>query len=288
MTRLINISVEYGPLLLYSALLGGRIGGGNSASMAKQLAMHQVFGQRRLSTRCSFRGCFPCRAKCNYDTDVNLSQSLLERGVTPDCDMTRCLPFWEKVLDTDPDKEYLLAGIKKGFHILEGHTPDFNACVENYKTASVNCKAQVESQLRAEVLVGKYVETPLKPRVVSALGAIPKANGSVRIIHDLSRPNRGLNQFVIDSSVTYSTVDYATKFMGPDFYLTKLDLKSAYRSVPTHSDCHPYMGIAWKFGSSKNDTYLLDTRLPFGSKKACQIFTRISNSIARVLHKQGI
>ena len=48
------------------------------------------------------------------------------------------------------------------------------------------------------------------------------------------------------------------------------------------------MGLSWSFGSSKNRSYLVDTRLPFGCKKACQIFQKLSNVVARMLRDRNV
>ena len=108
-----------------------------------------------------------------------------------------------------------------------------------------------------------------KPLVISALGAIPKDDGKVRIIHDLSRPNMGVNQFGDSSSCSYLTIDHATGKLPKNGFMSKVDLRAAYRSVPIHPRNYGYMGLSWIFGTSHNRTFMTDTRLPFGSKKAC-------------------
>ena len=195
---------------------------------------------------------------------------------------------WRTELKNDVDKAYLLDGIQYGFDILEGKSPDFRACMTNYKSATDSNRDKVEAQIVDELAQGNYLEVKSPPLVVSSLGAIPKSNGKIRLIHDLSRPRGGVNQFVKDSSVSYLTVDHATTLMSPNCYCAKVDLRNAYRSIPIHPNNYPYTGLSWIFKNENTKSFLIDTKLPFGSKKACKIFTAISNSIARMLNRRGI
>ena len=195
---------------------------------------------------------------------------------------------WSLELTDDPERDYLLNGIKFGFDILEGKCPEFAANMSNYRSATETCRSKVEAQIRVELAQNNYRMVHNPPKVVSSLGAIPKTNGKIRIIHDLSRQRGGVDNFVEDSSVSYLTVDFATSHMRAGCYLAKVDLKSAYRSIPIHSKNYPYMGLSWIFSNSDKKCYMIDTKLPFGSKKACKIFTAISNAIARILKKKGV
>ena len=47
---------------------------------------------------------------------------------------------------------------------------------------------QVEKELLDQIQIGHYIIADRKPAVVSAMVAIPKEDGSVRLIHDGSRP----------------------------------------------------------------------------------------------------
>ena len=89
----------------------------------------------------------------------------------------------------------------------------------NYKSASVAQKEAVERQLLLEINLGHYVDCDEPPWVVSSIGAIPKANLDVRIIHDLSRPGGGINSFSTDNSVSYSTLDDTSRLIKPRAFL---------------------------------------------------------------------
>jgi hypothetical protein len=47
----------------------------------------------------------------------------------------------------------------------------------------------VEKQIKIEIENGNYVVTKVKPLITSALGSVPKDNGSVCLIHVASMPS---------------------------------------------------------------------------------------------------
>ena len=79
----------------------------------------------------------------------------------------------------------------------------------------------------------RYVICANKPTVISALGAVPKADSDdIRLIHDCSRPyGRRVNDYANPDSFSFNTVDTACEHIHKGYYMAKIDLKSAYRSV---------------------------------------------------------
>ena len=203
------------------------------------------------------------------------------------CMLSDCYGFWEQQLTDDVDRDYLLDGVLHGFDILEGKQPPLNANMRNYNSVLTHDFSKAEKQIAHEIECGNYrvVQTP---QVISSLGAVAKPNGSIRLIHDLSRPLGGVNAFVADSSCSHNTVDFATNLMSDGCFLSKVDLKAAYRSVPICPRNFAYTGLKWTFRNDTNCTYLVDTKLPFGAKKACKIFSRLSDAVARLLKKQEV
>lgn len=60
---------------------------------------------------------------------------------------------------------------------------------KNYKSATTpEVKSKVEKQILSEIEQGNYVIRSKKPTIVSALGAILKPDGGIRLIHDASMP----------------------------------------------------------------------------------------------------
>ena len=85
----------------------------------------------------------------------------------------------------------------------------------------------------------------------------------------------------------FSTVDDAVKLVKPGFYMAKVDLRSAYRSVNIHPSNYEATGLKWKFKGDSDYTYMFDTRLPFGSRLALSIFHRLTQSVKRMMAARG-
>ena len=136
---------------------------------------------------------------------------------------------------------------------------------------------------------GHYVIACKKPTVVSALAAIPKDDTSVRIIHDGSRPaGQAVHDYSVPESVKFQTLTDACKLATPDYWCAKVDLHSAYRSVGIHPDNYCVTGLKWHFRGIKEQTYLFDTRLPFGSNKGPSHFHRLSQAVRRSMAHRGM
>jgi hypothetical protein len=83
-------------------------------------------------------------------------------------------------------------------------------------------------------------------------------------------------------------VDMATTHLGPGGYLAKIDLQAAYRSVPIHPSNYCFTGLRWRFEGNEHMTNIVDSRLPFGAAKSCQIFQRISDAVARMMDRRNM
>ena len=160
--------------------------------------------------------------------------------------------------------------------------------VENYNSA-IHHRSAVEKQIITEIQEGRYVITDTKPTIISALGAIPKSDGSVRLIHDCSQPaGLSVNEYANDNiSVKYQSLSDAVNLLSPGCYLAKLDLKSAYRSVALHPSQYMFTGLKWKFASHANFTYMYDTALPFGARKSPGIFHKLSQAVRKMMEEKG-
>lgn len=73
------------------------------------------------------------------------------------------------------------------------------------------------------------------------------------------------------------------KLISQGCYLVKIDLSSAYRSVPTHPTNYQATGLKWQFANASSPTYMYDTKLLFGSAKIPHIFQRLSSAVCRIL-----
>ena len=117
---------------------------------------------------------------------------------------------------------------------------------------------------------------------VRIIPIIPKPNfPKIRLIHDCSRPHgQAVNDYI-------TTNDDATTLLRPNYYMAKIDLRHAYRSVPIHPDNYKATGCKWQFLGDHSYTYFYDTRLPFGAKSSPEIFHRITQSVRRMMARRG-
>ncbi len=193
---------------------------------------------------------------------------------------------WHALLpDHHRDKDFIMMGVKEGFRILdEGSQIQTGVFVKN-ASSTRQYRDGVEIAIRKEMDLGNYQIVHSQPDIVSSLGAIPKDDGTVRLIHDGSRPADGsMNSYVTDTSVSYDDIRTACKIIQPNNYLAKVDLKHAYRSVCIHPDNYRATGLFWKFQGAQTGTFFVDTKLPFGSSRSPKIFQTLSSAVCDIMH----
>lgn len=164
--------------------------------------------------------------------------------------------------------------------------------VDNYRSATnQTTRPYVEEQIKEELANGRYVITHSKPNIVSALGAIPKDNSNTkfRIIHDASRPRgQALNDLADLDPFTYQSLQDAVDIIKPGSYLAKVDLQSSFRSVGLSRDNYAATGLKWRFKGHKKDTYMVDTRMCFGGRRAPGIFNMLTQAVRDIMVAKGI
>ena len=127
-----------------------------------------------------------------------------------------------------------LNGIINGFDIVQPDAKLEDVYVQNHKSAMEPAvRESMDSIIRAEIAAVNYVVTSVKPIIVNALGAVPKSDGGIRPIMDCSLPSDlGLNAHAPDfMHCSYESVVDAIRCMKKGHYMTKIDLRRAYRSV---------------------------------------------------------
>ena len=162
--------------------------------------------------------------------------------------------------------------------------------MDNYRSATnPETKPRVEETIKQEIEAGNYIITSAKPTIVSALGAIPKPDSTeLRLIHDCSRPHgQALNDYVSVNSFKFQSLDEAIGRLRPGYYMAKIDLRHAYRSVPIHPSNYTATGLKWWFHGDSSPTYFYDARLPFGAKSSPEIFHRLTQAVRRMMAHRG-
>lgn len=190
----------------------------------------------------------------------------------------------------DHDKDYILSGLRNGFDIVDCDSNSIPPAVtDNHKSAvAPERKDKVEHQINQELMEGNYIITQHKPQIISALAAIDKPDGDIRLIHDFSRPeNRSVNDFALKDYCEYQSLDDAIKLLTPSSYMAKVDLKSAYRSVEINSKHQPLTGLQWTFKDASSPTFIIDKCLGFGARKSPHIFNRITQAVCRMMQRRN-
>ena len=99
------------------------------------------------------------------------------------------MPAWQRELQGDYDCEFLLNGIEHGFDIITPGVVPEQVEVKNHNSAvQPDIRPYVEHQIKTELEQGNYVLSHKKTNIISALGAIQKPDGGIRLIHDCSMP----------------------------------------------------------------------------------------------------
>ncbi|XP_065185742.1 uncharacterized protein LOC135816471 [Sycon ciliatum] len=183
-------------------------------------------------------------------------------------------------------RSYVSQGMQYGFRIGSSRPIASSVMSPNHPSACA-CPAEVTTHLltccdRGET-AGPFASPPFPHMHISGLGAIPKSNGKLRIIHDLSSPaglsvNDGISRD--EFSLQYETVDTAISLImqaGRGALLTKVDIRNAFRLCPVAPCDWPYLGIFWQ------GQFYHDKVLPFGLRSAPYIFDKFATAVQFIL-----
>jgi hypothetical protein len=153
---------------------------------------------------------------------------------------------WKRELAIDSDKEFLLNGIQHGFCIIDSDSQLVDASHPNHRSATSNYQT-TSDLINNEIMLGHYVKSPVKPTIISPIGLIPKSDGGNRLIHDCSMPHgMSVNDYTVHfEKYRYETVDVAVGMVKKGYYMAKVDIKAAYRSVAINPDSYAATGLLW-------------------------------------------
>ena len=70
---------------------------------------------------------------------------------------TTCLNVWTQELVDDCDREFLIAGIAEGFHIVDCSDMPRTMTRSNYNSTAGVSKLKVEARIKEEIVKGNYV-----------------------------------------------------------------------------------------------------------------------------------
>lgn len=212
----------------------------------------------------------------------------LPRGVTSN--FVNTLRF-KSLLHDHPDQE-LVHSIAEGFH--NGFDIGFRGTLvptfpKNNKSARDN-EEGVSNAIAKEVArghtAGPFPSPPFPVNHISPLGAALKSDNTVRLIMDLSQPEGlSVNDFISKEEFPthYTPFDEALKIirrLGKGCYLSKVDIKHAYRLLPVRPKDWPLLVYHWK------GAYYVDLKLPFGCRSSSSIFTDFADLVCWILNNK--
>lgn len=197
-----------------------------------------------------------------------------------------CIGAWAQRLAWHPDAEfadYVLSGIQHGFRVGFSNTSPLSKAQRNMHSAQEYPEV-IDEYIARETVAGRFLGPFTLQEAqglhVSRFGVIPKGHATKwRFITDLSFPDGASVNDGIDPhlcSLQYTSVHkvaQAALRLGHGALLAKLDIKSAYRLLPTHPDDRPLLGVQWK------GSLYVDAMLPFGLRSAPKIFTAVADAL---------
>ena len=113
-------------------------------------------------------------------------------------------------------------------------------------------------------------------QVISPIFTRPKKDGSHRVIFNLKK----LNESVTYHHFKMDTLETAIRFMRPGCYMTSIDLKDAYYSIPIAEEHQKYLKFIWR------DQLYAFTSLPMGLTSSPRIFTKVLKPVFSYLRSQ--
>ena len=216
------------------------------------------------------------------------STSHLKQIITP----LRLLQFKDE-LRHHPDPHWvsdLLHGIQYGVQ-LGYKGPRRQRVSRNLKSALEHptvINDELMKEMKSQRIAGPFDTPPLPNLQCSGVGVVPKKTGGWRMIMHLSAPlDNSINDGISKEEFTlrYSTVDDAVRIireLGPNTLLAKMDIKSAFRTIPVRPEDRELLGIYWQ------QKYYVDCCLPFGLRSAPYIFNTYAEALEWILRNHGI
>ena len=198
---------------------------------------------------------------------------------------------FKELLSNHPDQG-LVASIISGFEF--GFDLGFrgtltNTFPRNNKSALIHKKGLTEA-IRREIerghTAGPFPVPPFPISHISPLGAVPKPDGSIRLIMDLSQPKGcSINEFISKDEFPckYTPFDEATRLVrltGRGCFLTKIDIKHAYRLLPVRPEDWPLLVYCWE------GQFCVDLKLPFGGRSSASIFTDFADLVCWIINNK--
>lgn len=159
--------------------------------------------------------------------------------------------------------------------------------VDNYPTTEKG-RAGILAEIEKELEAGILREVSDKPAHITALSTKEEAGDKIRVIRDCSAPEgRAVNTHVDTLKFTMMNLRDAQERMRPGWYMAKVDIKAAFRTIGVLPEQQELLGFKYTPHSGAQPRYFIDTRLPFGMRNSPEIFCRISTAVRAMMVARG-
>ena len=134
------------------------------------------------------------------------------------------MALWLEELKGDPDEEFLSDGITNGFQLLPVDTKLLPAEMNSYRSVTAAAvRDKVEYTLLQEIAIGNYVVSDVRPTIISAIGAVPRADSDkICLIHDCSQPKGSVNDYADIDSFKYQNNEDAIELLKLGYFMASL------------------------------------------------------------------
>ena len=203
------------------------------------------------------------------------------------------IKFSRDLTDYDPIlKAKLILGFSNGFDIGFRGYPNNDLSVKNLNTVNDHpnvVEASIAKEIAAGRIAGPFNKPPFQTFQLNPIGIVPKKSpGSFRMITNLSSPSgTSINDCINDvfSNVSYVSFDEAIKVIisaGPQAFLAKSDIQSAFRLIPITPSQYHLLCFSWR------NAFYYDRCLPMGARSSCQLFELFASALHFILNKNNI
>jgi hypothetical protein len=199
----------------------------------------------------------------------------------------------ELELQSHPDRDFvqeLITGLRDGFDTGIDPLPTISFECKNLLSARKQpefVSSALQSELDKGYMIGPFDQPPFPVYRTNPVGVVEgKYSGKKRLILDMSSPHDNdihcsLNSLIDKEhySLSYVTIDDAIREIrkaGVSSLLCRADIADAFKIIPIHSSLVHLHGVCWQ------SKYYFYTRLPFGNRSSCKIFSLLSQAIAYI------
>ena len=181
-------------------------------------------------------------------------------------------------------------GFTRGFDVGHRGPVLCNTDIKNMTSCFDNPEV-VSEYLHKEVsdgrMAGPFKSLPFPKFQLNKIGLVEKKTpGKFRMIYDLSSPKgQSINDYINDvfAKVTYASLSDAIHLItmcGPHPYMSKTDIKSAFRLLPVRPDQYHLFCVKWE------GMYYYDKFLAMGCRSACQLFEKFSSALEHIARRK--